>query len=258
MRGEEDTPRHFFERDLLGHRVLDALIVKDERIPLQFGPPVYWMPEIFRVFDLRPEERRGPDWDRWAEVVQDAFARANAADVLLFFGAAAWYKGYDLFLQLARAETSTLALHAGESGMRDSRYDSDLDSIRQNLLRQGRLVEIPAFISSGDLVGLLFGGIARFVSTHRLTLTSATMLQALEQGKPVLAPDAGLVGWRTREFRLGATYAYADSGNLLSQWRRFKSGALDPEPRSASAFMERFSRERSRRFFLDVLAGEVS
>jgi hypothetical protein len=257
LQGGQNAPRRFFERDLLGRRVLDALIVKDERIPLRFGPPVYWMPEIFRVFDPRPEERRGPDWDRWAETIQGAFARAGEADVLLFFGAAAWYKGYDLFLKLAKEEASALALHAGEPGTPDPRCGSDLDFIRRDLLRQGRLVEIPSFISSGDLAGLLFGGIARFVSTHRLTLTSATMLQALEQGKPVLTPDTGLIGWRTREFRLGATYAYADSRDLLSQWRRFKSGVLDPDPRSVSVFMERFSRERIRRFFLDVLAGDV-
>ncbi|HOO21852.1 MAG TPA: hypothetical protein PLJ99_00080 [Kiritimatiellia bacterium] len=252
-----DSPRRFFERDILGRRVVDAVIVKDERILRHHGPPVHWMPEIYRVFDPRPEERRGADWERFAEPVQRFVARAGAENVLLFFGAAAWYKGYDLFLKLARDESSTFALHAGARGTPDPRYGCDLEPLRQELLRQGRLFEADTFVSSGDLMDLLFGGIARFVSTHRLTLSSATMLQALEKGKPVLAPATGLVGWRTREFGLGATYAYADSADFLTSWRRFKSGALDPSSRSISTFMDSFSRERTRRFFLDVLTGDA-
>ncbi len=183
-----DSPRRFFERDILGRRVVDAVIVKDERILRHHGPPVHWMPEIYRVFDPRPEERRGADWERFAEPVQRFVARAGAENVLLFFGAAAWYKGYDLFLKLARDESSTFALHAGARGTPDPRYGCDLEPLRQELLRQGRLFEADTFVSSGDLMDLLFGGIARFVSTHRLTLSSATMLQALEKGNPCWLP----------------------------------------------------------------------
>ena len=253
-----DSPRDFFERVLLRRRTVDALIVKDERIPRQPGSPVCWMPEIYRVFDARPEERGGEDWERFAGPARRWIRQAGSANVLLYFGSAAWYKGYDLFLKLAQESEAVFALHAGvpHLGPVERRYGCDLEPIRQALLRQGRLFETNAFIASGNLMDLLFGGISRFVSTHRLTLSSATVLQALEMGKPVLTPDAGLVGWRTREFKLGATYAYGDLADLAAKWSAFKTGAFDPDPRDIQSFMERFSRERIRRFFLDVLSGE--
>lgn len=253
-----DSPRYFFEQVLLRRRTVDALIVKDERIPEKHGAPVRWMPEIYRVFDARPEERGGEDWERFAEPVRRWIGQAGPANVLLYFGSAAWYKGYDLFLKLAQGNEAVFALHAGAPhlGSMDRRYGCYLEPIRQALLRQGRLFETNAFIASGNLMELLFGGIGRFASTHRLTLSSATVLQALEMGKPVLTPDAGLVGWRTREFKLGATYAYGDIGSLSAKWSAFQTGALDPDPQDIRSFMERFSRERIRRFFLDVLSGE--
>lgn len=258
MLGRRDSPRDFFERVLLRCRTVDALIVKDERIPRRHGAPVCWMPEIYRVFDARPEERADEDWLRFAEPVRRWIEQAGPANVLLYFGSAAWYKGYDLFLRLAQGDEAIFALHAGapDPGPVDRRYGGNLEPIRQTLLRQGRLFETNAYIASANLMELLFGGISRYVSTHRLTLSSATALQALEMGRPVLTPDTGLLGWRTREFKLGATYAYGDLADLASKWSAFKTGACDPDPRNVRVFMERFSRERTQRFFLGVLSGE--
>ncbi len=111
-------------------------------------------------------------------------------------------------------------------------------------------------MASSDLVALLFRDIGRFVSTHRLTLSSGTLLQALEAGKSVLTPETGLVGWRTREFKLGGTYAYGDRMDLAAKWTAFKAGALDAEASNIQSFMRRFSREQTTRFFTDILTGE--
>ena len=249
---------YFYEQLLVKRRSVDALIVKDERIPQRFGPPVHWMPEIYRVFDVMPGERRLPDWDRFAEPIQRYMQQAGADNVLLYFGTGAWYKGYDWFLQLAQQVPGTFALHAGAPDRREpgKPYSCDVEAVRQDLLRQGRLFETQAFIESGDLIALLFSSIARFVSTHRLTLSSGTALQALEKGKPVLTPDAGLVGWRTREYRLGATYAYGDLDAMGCQWAAFKSGARPVDPQAIRAFMERFSRARTEQFFIRILTGD--
>ena len=42
------SARHFYEKVLLRHGVLDEIFVKDERLAAWYGPPVYWMPEISR------------------------------------------------------------------------------------------------------------------------------------------------------------------------------------------------------------------
>lgn len=257
---DEEAPRYFFEQVLLRQRTVDAVIVKDERVAERYGPPVRWMPEIYRVFDLRPEERRGADWERFAGPIRECFDRAGAANVLLYFGTAAWYKGYDWWLRLALSDDAAFALHAGAPDRREpgKTYDLDIEAARRELLRQGRLYETGAFVESADLIELLFGSVRWFVSTHRLTLSSGTMLQALEQGAPVLTADTGLVGWRTRTFGLGATYRYGDPEDLLAQWRRCRQATERPASEQLRAYMNRFSRTETERFFVETLLGRAA
>ena len=252
--------RYFYEHVLVGRRAVDVLIVKDERIVQRYGAPVCWMPEIYRVFDVRPEERKRPDWEKFAGPIRQYVTQAGPDNVLLYFGSAALYKGYDQFLQLVQADESTVGLHAGplEGATVERSYCESFGAARRELKKQGRLFETNAFIESEDLVSLLFGSVARFVSTHRLTLSSGTLLQALEAGKAVLTPDAGLVGWRTREFKLGGTYAYGNGMDLAEKWLAFKSGALDPAKADIRSFMDKFSRERTAQFFTDILTGSIA
>ncbi len=249
------TPRYYYENVLLRSRVVDALIVKDERIAARYGSLVSWMPEIYKVFDTTEDERRGRDWEQFSEPIRAFVARAGADNVLLYFGTGAWYKGYDWFLRLALNDADIFAIHAGAPDRREvgKPYAIDVDTARNELLRQGRLFETNAFVESMDLVDLVFASIARFVSTHRLTLSSGTALQALEQGKPVLTPDAGLVGWRTRKFKLGLNYPYASEDGLLEVWSRFREGTFDTSPGSIETFMQRFSRQATEGYFVNIL-----
>lgn len=250
-----ETPRYYYEHVLLRGRVVDALIVKDERIAARYGAPVSWMPEIYRVFDTTPDERRGRDGELLADSIRAFVSRAGAGNVLLYFGTAAWYKGYDWFLRLALRDGDTFAIHAGAPDRREvgKPYDIDVDAARRELLREHRLFETNAFVESMELVDFVFSSIARYVSTHRLTLSSGTALQALEQGKPVLTPDTGLVGWRTRHFELGMNYPYASEDGLREAWGRFREGDCDPSPGRIQTFMERFSRQATEDYFVNVL-----
>ncbi len=253
------SAHYFYESILLKHRLVDALIVKDERLPPRYGAPVTWMPEIYRVFDVREDERRHADWHQFADPVQEYVRQAGPDNVLLYFGTGAWYKGYDWFLKLALDAPGTYALHAGapERGEPGKRYDHDVMSLRDELLRQGRLFETRAFIKSEDLVDLLFASISRFVSTHRLSMSSGTLLQALEAGKPVLTPASGLVGWRTKTHRLGMTYPYGDAAGLRTAWQSFRHGAGDPVKSDLASFIRRFSRDAVEDFFVGVMEGRI-
>ena len=253
-----DTQAHLFRTVLLRQRVLDAVVVKDERVSERFGPPVHWMPEIFKVFDVRGEGRVEADGGPLAGPIREYIQRAGSGNVLLFFGTGAWYKGYDLFLRLAELDPSTFALHAGAPARHepDRPMAADTEMMRKRLLREGRLFETRAFIENPALVRLVFAGIERFVSTHRLTLSSGTMLQALDAGKPVLTPATGNVGYRTRKHGLGLTYRFGDAEDLREQWLRFRT--LPPEGfrPAIRTYMERFSREAVAKTFRALLLGE--
>lgn len=253
----QERPATFYEQVLIKSRTVDALIVKDERIARKYGPPVSWMPEIFRVFDEAGQTEQGEDFQLHAEPIRRFIQRAGAGNVLLYFGTGAWYKGYDWFLQLALADPQSFALHAGAPDRREAgkAYDVDVDSVRAQLRAEGRLYETRSFVESNALVQHVFSSIDRFVSTHRLTLSSGTCLQALEAGKPVLTPSNGLVGWRTHEYGLGATYPYRDMRAMTEAWRDFRCGRHDPNPDNIRSFMNRFSREATEAYFVQILTG---
>jgi len=176
---------------------------------------------------------------------------------LLYFGTGTWYKGYDYFLKLAELDPTTYALHAGASEYREPSKPMAFDTadLRAKLRAEGRLFETNGFVESPALVELLFNSIERFVSTHRLTLSSGTMLQALDAGKPVLVPGTGLVGWRTERFGLGKTYNYLDEKELARVWAEFRAEPVENYQEQIKRYMERFSRDAVRTFFLKQLCG---
>ena len=154
----ESSPRFFYENTLIRKGTVDAVIVKDERITRKHGPPVHWMPEIYRVFDPRPEERRRGDWERFAEPVMRCVQEAGSGRVLLYFGTGTWYKGYDYFLNLAATDPDTIALHAGAPERHEPAkpYTFNTEALRRKLRAEGRLFETGAFVESADLMQLLF------------------------------------------------------------------------------------------------------
>jgi hypothetical protein len=48
------------------------------------------------------------------------------------------------------------------------------------------------------------------------------MLQALEYGIPVLAPDNGIIGHLIKKYHLGATYSELIKGSLENEFNKFK------------------------------------
>ncbi len=252
----KESDRYFYHTVMRDKNVVDALVVKDERITEKYGPPIYWMPEIYRVFADASDNEKKADWQKFAQPIEAYIHKAGADNILLYFGTGTNYKGYDLFLKLADLDPSSFALHAGAPERHEPRGMGFVTSeIRDRLRNQQRIFETNAYVESTALVDLLFHSISRFVSTHRLTLSSGTMLQALEAGKPVLVPGAGLVGWRTEKFGLGETYRYLDEQDLARAWRAFRNNPVEKYHENIKRYMKRFSRESVRAFFLSQLCG---
>lgn len=251
----KESNKYFFEKTLINKCPVDKIIVKDERVVNKYGPPVYWMPEIYRVFEPEVDNTRFDDWNLFANKIKKYVLNSGRENILLYFGTGAWYKGYDYFLRLADMDPSTFALHTGAPNRHEhgKMMDFDTEEIRCQLLQQGRLFETRCFVESYDLVRLAFDSIERFVSTHRLTLSSGTMLQSLDYGKPVLTPDSGLVGYRTRTYGLGMTYRYLDADDMADKWREFRQMKATDYSKPISEFMNKFSREEVSRAFTNFL-----
>jgi hypothetical protein len=246
--------RHFYEKTILANGVLDEILVKDERLAEWFGPPVYWMPEISRPLE---QERAGDD----AEFLQrrdelTTFLTSNhGREPVLYFGDAAFYKGYDLFLEFVARTPSLWAIHPGRSydAKQSGWFDYDVEQLRKTLRGEGRLYETNSYVSSGKLKDLYFGAIRLYITTHRLALSSATVIQATELGKPVLVPDRGLLGYRARNYNLGGVYEYGNLDDLSRKATELWRSDLTRFAAPARAFWERFSDPAIREFFVQRL-----
>jgi len=236
-------PRYFYEHTIIGKRVLDVFITKDERLADFRGAPALWMPEISRPKkSLAP----GPIPDAEGNISHALRAfveRSGGRELILYFGDAAYYKGYDLFLEYVARNPDMAAVHAGQlyDQVQLGYFQYDVARRRSQLAGERRLFETCCYIASDVLKELLFSSIRFFVSTHRLALSSSTMLQAVEQGKPLIVPDRGLLQHRVKVNRLGETYRYEDLDDLDRAVRRMQSQDLRQFGPDIERFWSQFS-----------------
>ena len=249
------SARYFYERTIVQSKVLDELFVKDERLAGWFGPPVYWMPEISRpIATLETPEETAEFIHRQSEV--KGFLAANQhREPVLYFGDAAYYKGYDLFLEFVASTPSTCAIHAGRSydAQQKSYFRMDIDALRVQLKKQGRLYETNDYVHTQRLKELFFGSVRLYITTHRLALSSSTVIQALELGKPVLVPDRGLLGYRVKSNHLGEVYNYEDLSDLRQKAEPLWRTDLTQFMTRTKSFWERFSDNAIQSFFINRL-----
>lgn len=255
--GRRKTARWFYEHEILGSGVLDEILTKDERLAEWHGSPVYWMPEISRPAD---EDETDVDREEYAQTKRDLdrFLSANAGrEPVLYFGDAAFYKGYDLFLDFVARSPSTCAIHPGRTydAQNAGWFQQDVEALRAQLRNEGRLFETNRYVHARRLKELFFGAIRLYITTHRLALSSSTVIQAIELGKPVLVPDRGLLGHRVTTHGIGDVYRYGDVDDLKRKaeqlWRTDLTRFEEPTRRLWS----RFSDEAIREFFVERLLG---
>jgi len=251
--------RYFYEQVILGRGVLDEVLVKDERLAEWFGPPVYWMPEISRPAIARETAQEtaeeAADYERRRDELQ--LVLATKLEPVLYFGDAAFYKGYDLFLEFIARNPNTIAIHAGRVETYDARerarFEYDVDANRRKLKSEGRLYETASYVHTQRLKQLYFEAVRVYITTHRLALSSATVIQAAEFRRPVLVPDRGLLGYRVRNNHLGDVYAYANLDELTTKASALWQSDLSRFTPSLERFYDRFSDESIRRFFIERL-----
>lgn len=251
------SARYFYERLLIGSRVLDEIFVKDERLADWRGPPVYWMPEISRPSAAPESAEESADFAHRRAEIESFLASNVGRETVLYFGDAAHYKGYDLFLEFVASTPSICAIHAGRSydAQQKSHFCFDVDALRARIKCESRLYETNAYVQAQRLKEHLFQSIRLYITTHRLTLSSATVIQALELGKPVLVPNRGLLGFRVRTNHLGGVYNYGDVSDLRQKAQELWRTDLTHFSATTKSYWKRFSDRAIRRFFLERLIG---
>jgi hypothetical protein len=251
----QQSASYFYEKIIIQSGVLDEILVKDERLANWRGPPVYWMPEISRPTVIPESPEESAEFLRRRNEINRFLASNKHLEPVLYFGDAAYYKGYDLFLKFVADSPSTCAIHAGRSydAQQKSYFRCDVEALRVQLKNQNRLYETNSYVHTQRLKELLFGSIRVYITTHRLALSSSTVIQALELGKPVLVPDRGLLGYRIRKNHLGDVYKYEDLFDLGQKAEKLWRSDLSCFSAVAKSFWQRFSDEAIRRFFAERL-----
>ena len=249
------SPKFFYETTIIGARVLDEVWVKDERLADWYGPPVYWMPEISRPATPAESPEEEAEFVRRQSELRSFLAANDSREPVLYFGDAAYYKGYDLFLEFIAANPTTCAIHPGRTydPKEKSHFRSDVEVLRARLFTEGRLYETNSYVHTQRLKELFFNAIRVYITTHRLTLSSSTMIQAAELGKPVLVPDRGLIGYRVRANNLGGVYRYENLDDLRKQAEALWHSDLSRFSEHVAQFWEQFTDESTKAFFTQRL-----
>ena len=250
------SAKFFYEKVIIGERVLDEILVKDERLADWRSGPVHWMPEIARPIAVPETAEEASEVEQRREELAAFLSENKGREPVLYFGDGAYYKGYDLFLQFLAANPSICGLHPGRpcEERQKAWFRFDSDALRVQLTKEGRLLETGRYVHIQRLKELYFGAVRLYLTTHRLALSSSTVIQALELGKPVLVPDRGLLGHRVRTNGLGDVYRYEDLDDLRRKAETLWATDLSRFKVPARTFWERFSDAAIREFFVRHLA----
>ena len=211
----------FFSFYLKKFSLLDVSLSIDENF-VRNNPHFHWLPDIFQQYAdtiVPPDEKS--EQRIWIEKLK-TFKESNPNRFMfLYFGTAQLRRGYGTLLRLAK-ETGGCFIHCG---LRDEKVESDLDTTenRSALLNEGRLFETNEFIEDPSCIEFFFKSVSHLILPYYNFLgSSGVMLQALEYGIPVLAPDSAIIGYRIKKNNLGMTYTDNNFDSLMDQFVAFK------------------------------------
>jgi len=231
---------HFYENMLPQSRVLDTVFVKDERIVAAKGTFFRWLPDIYKPFNWPESKQDELEYNEIVPPYKLFLDQHRTKQVLLYFGTAEAYKGYDILLRLAVSDTETCFVHCGAH---NPKVEGPLTPLQDELRSQGRIFETGRFMQSQRAIDEFLNSVRYFVSTHRVYFSSGTMLQALDAGKPVLVPNAGALAHRTLRNHLGSVYKPQNFADLCTKWNRLKHTPSNSYSVSIGRYMQNYTRE---------------
>jgi hypothetical protein len=185
-----------------------------------------WLPDVFQQYaelivkDEKSEQRI------WIEKLNEFKEKNRDNFCFFYFGTAQFRRGYDILLKLCE-EKHGCFIHCG---LRDDKvqYSYNTNQLRLLLRKDDRLFETEQYIADPLTIEHFFMSVSHLILPYRnYGGSSGVMLQALDYGIPVLAPDYGIIGHRIKKYKLGVTYDGKDESSLNLQFDYFRE--LNPK-----------------------------
>ena len=211
----------FYDFFLKRFPILDTALCIDEHFVAKHSY-IKWLPDVFQQYaesimkDEKSEERI------WIEKL-DQFKEKNKGKFLfLYFGTSQYRRGYDILLNLAQ-KTGGCFIHCGLMN-NNTKSDYNTNDLRSSLRKDGRLFETNKYLSDSLTIKHFFKSVSHLILPYRKFYgSSGVMLQSLELGIPVLAPDIGIIGYRITKHKLGMTFTTQDMTSLETKFDHFKN-----------------------------------
>ena len=185
-----------------------------------------WLPDVFQeyadsiVHDDKSAQRV------WVDKLREFKEKNKGRFLFLYFGTAQARRGYDVLLKMA-VEKGGCFIHCGLRNSND-KYLYDINELRSTLSKDDRLFETDQYIEDPVCIEYFFKSVTYLVLPYRNFYgSSGVMLQALNFGIPIMAPENGIIGYRIAKNQLGITYNDKDATSLNTKFELIKE--LDPK-----------------------------
>lgn len=219
------------------------VITTDERLSNPSGDELHYIPELGTShWECSSEEQAmDPMSARILGEVKQFCSEHADKRVICMLGDLESRKGYDLILQLCASEKDTVCVRVGRT---KPTYRTTWESIdaKECLIQERRIYEFDSYVPSWDLFKSLMSLQRVVILPYReFYRTSGVFIDALVSGKPVIVPETGLMGWRTREYSLGAVFK-GDSLVSLREALQTCTDSLDDYSANAHQYAQKLEK----------------
>ncbi|HEV8508218.1 MAG TPA: hypothetical protein VGQ53_22595 [Chitinophagaceae bacterium] len=230
------TDEYLFHEYLLKQfKLIDSALYLDENF-VSHHSHTHWLPDVFQSYAEGLIGNENVEERPWIDRLENFREVNNGRFVFLYFGTAQKRRGYDLLLKMA-LEQDACFIHCGLNDQNE-KYDLDINALKKDLERNGRLLETNQYISDPDCIESFFKSATHLVLPYQdFWGSSGVMLQALGYGIPVLVPENGIMGYRVKKYNLGLTYGHGIN-SLLEQFVKFKALPARSFETSISEYMK--------------------
>jgi hypothetical protein len=245
--------RLFHEFFLKRFSLLDVALSIDENF-VAHHKYFTWLPDVFQQYaDLIVQDKKS-EQKVWINSLNDFRKKNEGSFFFFYFGTAQFRRGYDLLLKIAE-ESGGCFIHCG---LRNSmeKFSPETDDLRKSLNKNGHLFETDQFIADPLCIEHFFKSTSHLILPYRNFFgSSGVMLQALNYGIPVLAPEKGIMGYRINKYKLGLTYDDKDPKSFINQFDSFKK--LNPKvfENTIRDYMNYQTPEQLRKVLINVTSG---
>lgn len=210
----------FYNFFLKQFTLLDVALCIDENF-VEHHRKFVWLPDVFQKYAELIVKDEKSEQQIWIEKLKDFKEKNRGRFWFFYFGTAQYRRGYDILLKLC-ADTGGCLVHCG---LRDEnvKFEFVVNDLRSELSSENRLFETDQYIADPSTIECFFKSVSHLILPYRNYCgSSGVMLQALDYGIPVLAPENGITGYRIKKYKLGLTYDGNDKSSLNTQFDYFK------------------------------------